>query len=166
MPAVKCLYCEKYFDRDEEAYSKIGRRYAHHDCYQKHMDKPEDKDSIERRALTDFIKSLYFPKEPDWKMIGTQMRKYRLEGMTYKGMRLTLEYFYRIKKNKLKNEQGIGIIPYTYKEASQYYFRMSELEEKRNEILQQNITAQKTEEVVIEMPQPTQIQKQLIDFEY
>lgn len=165
MSAVKCLYCNKYFDRDEEAYSKIGRRYAHYDCYQKHMDKPEDKDSIERRKLTDCIQMLYYPRVPDWRMIGTQIRKYRLEGFTYAGMRLTLEYFYKIKKNKLKPNQGIGIVPYVYQEAHQYYLRMDEMQQKRDEILEGKAISQpKTDIVVVTTPQKPK--KKLMDFEY
>ena len=164
MSAVKCLYCEKYFDKEEEAYSKIGRRYAHYTCYLKHQDKPEDQDSISRRELTDFIKNLYYPYNPDWKMIGTQIRKYKLEGMTYNGMKLTLDFFYNVKHNKLKKEQGIGIIPYAYKDAYLYHQRLKELENKKNEIIDKQIEKKEIEETIV-IP-VNNVEKKLIDFNY
>ena len=35
-------------------------------------------------------------------MIGTQIQRYKDEGMTYYGMRYTLEYYYIVRKNKIK----------------------------------------------------------------
>ena len=44
---------------------------------------------------------------------------------TYTGMRKSLVYFYEIKKNSLeKANGGIGIIPYIYDSANQYYYNI------------------------------------------
>lgn len=42
--------------------------------------------------------------------------------MTYKGIYLSLKYWYDVKKNGIERSNGgIGIVPYIYKEASAYW---------------------------------------------
>lgn len=42
---------------------------------------------------------------------------------------MTLEYFYEIKNNSTRNSNGIGIVPYVYDEATDYYRRLAEINE-------------------------------------
>ena len=104
---VICKHCGASFSRDTEPYVKVSNRYAHKECHEKHL-----QETAQFRQLTDYIKELYSPAEPDWSMIGTQIKRYRDEGMTYYGMLHTLEYFFVIKGNKVDRDSGIGIIPY------------------------------------------------------
>lgn len=56
----------------------------------------------------------------DWNV--TQMMKFKNQGMTYKGQLLTLKYFFEIKKSSIEKSDGsIGIIPWIYSEAAEYY---------------------------------------------
>lgn len=56
----------------------------------------------------------------DWNV--TQMMKFKNQGMTYKGQLLTLKYFFEIKKSSVEKSNGsIGIIPWIYSEAAEYY---------------------------------------------
>ena len=56
----------------------------------------------------------------DWNV--TQMMKFKNQGMTYKGQLLTLKYFFEIKKSSAEKSNGsIGIIPWIYSEAAEYY---------------------------------------------
>ena len=57
-----------------------------------------------------------------------QAEKYRRElGYTYKGMAQALEYFYEIKENSIeKSCGGIGIIPYIYQKAIDFYKQIEE----------------------------------------
>lgn len=56
----------------------------------------------------------------DWNV--TQMMKFKNQGMTYKGQLLTLKYFFEIKKNSIEKSKGsIGIVPWAYSEAAEYY---------------------------------------------
>lgn len=56
----------------------------------------------------------------DWNV--TQMMKFKNQGMTYKGQLLTLKYFFEIKKSSIEKSNGsIGIIPWIYSEAAEYY---------------------------------------------
>lgn len=46
-------------------------------------------------------------------------------GYTYSGMLKALNYFYEIKGNSIeKSNGGIGIIPYVYKDAYNYYYAL------------------------------------------
>ena len=91
-----CPYCKITFNIDKEDYIKVKTRYAHKTCYEKHQQEAQS-----LRELTDYIKKLYAPYEPDWGLIGMQIKKYKDEGMTYYGMRYTLEYYYIVRKNKI-----------------------------------------------------------------
>ena len=43
---------------------------------------------------------------------------------TYSGIMKSLEYFHRVKKNPIDTKYGIGIIPYVYNEAKDYYYKL------------------------------------------
>ncbi len=59
---------------------------------------------------------------------------------TYKGIYLTLKYFYGVKKGSPeKSNNRIGIIPYVYEEARSYY----ETLERKKELINSNIYKQK-----------------------
>ena len=53
---------------------------------------------------------------------------------TYSGIKRTLEYFYKIKKNPIeKANGGIGIVPWVYEEAKRYYYNQWLLSQKNAE---------------------------------
>lgn len=157
---VVCKYCGITFDRDKEEYEKISTRYAHKSCC--------DKARIEAadfRKLTDLVKSLYSPKEPDWKLIGSQLKRYKDEGMTYMGMYYTLTYFFVIKKNNIHEGKGVGIIPYAYQRAKSYYTNLDNTYTKAADIQsREKINIKQTENIItITQSKP---KKRLIDFDY
>ena len=94
---VKCKYCGQEFDREYTECVKVSTRYAHTECYEK-----AQQEAAELRKLTDLIQSLYYPQEPNWNLIGSQLKRYRDEGKTYMGMYYTLTYFFVIKENIIK----------------------------------------------------------------
>ena len=102
---VICKYCGASFSREIEPYVKVSNRYAHKECHEKHIE-----DTAQFRRLTDYIKELYSPMEPDWAMIGTQLKKYKDEGMTYYGMLYTLEFFFKVKGNKVDKHSEENVI--------------------------------------------------------
>lgn len=79
----------------------------------------------DRDALFFYIYKLfgqYSEEQPvnPWNI--TQMQKFRSQGMPYKGQLLTLKYFYEVKKSSIAKSNGsIGIIPFVYLEAQNYY---------------------------------------------
>lgn len=156
----KCKYCGESFSSDDTPYVKVSNRYAHSSCHEKHLE-----NTRQLRKLTDLIKSLYKVKNPDWGIIGTQIQKYKDAGMTYYGMYYTLEYFFIIKGNKIEDSAGIGIIPYEYKKAQNYYKNINSIYSQKAKVEQEdkNYKEQK-EEVVIIYNEPRK--KKLLDFDY
>lgn len=156
----KCVYCNASINISTEEYVKVGNRYAHKNCYEEKLEHNK-----QRRDLNDYIKYLFLPYEPDWKMIGSQIKRYEDEGMSLYGMRYTLEYFYAIKRNKIDYEKGIGIIPYAYKEAQSYYKNVNNMKTQKIKIENSGDVGVDHNEEIIFIDNPTTTKK-LIDFTY
>lgn len=157
---VKCKYCEKEFYREHEEYVKVSTRYAHKECYEK-----EQKKNADYKKVTDLIQSLYYPQEPDWKMLGSQLKRYHDEGMTYMGIYYTLTYFFVIQKNDIHSGKGIGIIPYVYNKAKAYYKNQDNTYTKTAEIENtEQLNIERKEDIItITHSKP---KKRLMDFNY
>lgn len=120
---VKCYYCGRSFDRDKLPFKQVSsRRYAHLECAvanQENISK-EEKD---KKELEEYI--MFLLKED---YISPRVRKQMKDFVenyhyTYSGMKKALVYFYEIKKNDVsKANGGIGIIPYCYEQAKNYYY--------------------------------------------
>lgn len=125
-----CPKCKERFDRDKVQAVKIGaRRYGHASCF------PENKDFIplqtnienseEYKKLMDYIKTLYQDKA-NYPLIRKQIKQY-IEEYNYSisGMMKSLMYFYQVKNNPIdKSNGGIGIIPFCYTQAYNYYYNI------------------------------------------
>lgn len=127
---VKCLYCGKIFDAQEQDKDIIwckprSNRYAHITCAKQNEQQltQEEKDyqtfynyvKSEQKENFDFVR---FKKVVEaWK------KDYNY---TYNGMYKTLIYFYEVKGNAKKKfqEGSIGIIPFIYQEAFNYYYNI------------------------------------------
>lgn len=127
---VKCPKCQIYFRRSETPdHVYIKGRYWHKECYQSQV---SEKTQIEkdRIDLLNYIEIL-LKKKPDiriLKQIKTFIEEYKY---TYKGIELTLQYFFELKNNPISGAQGgIGIVPYVYREAEQYHIMKQEAAEK------------------------------------
>ena len=121
---VKCIYCKQSFDRDKIPFVQVSeRRYAHKDCHERGKDKKE-KDELDRLALEDYISKHICPEGYVTPRVRKQMQSYiKNYNYTYSGMLKALVYFYEVQGNSYeKANGGIGIIPYTYSNAYQYYF--------------------------------------------
>ena len=122
---VKCLYCGQIFDRDKVPFVQVSkRRYAHKECSMSEDEKKlqENKD---REELYDYIMKLFNISFVDPK-IQKQIKKYIEENnYTYSGIKKALVYFFEIKGNSIeKANGGIGIIPYVYQQACDYYYAL------------------------------------------
>ena len=119
---VKCLYCGKTFDRDLEEYVQVNKvRYAHKICYDQHQSHlTQEQKDIE--ALHNYIKKLFGIDSLSVK-IKKQIEDYHNnKNYTYSGIYKSLLYFYQVKGNSIdKANGGIGIVPYVYEDARNYY---------------------------------------------
>jgi hypothetical protein len=129
---VKCAICGETFDRDKIQAVKHGaRRYAHLRCNPagELVTSEVDPEKIkEQQALNDlemYAKELlqddYNPARVR-KQINDYHQRY---GYSYDGMKKTLIYWYEIKgQSKEKANGGIGIIPFIFNDAKNYYYSL------------------------------------------
>ena len=127
---VTCVYCKKKFDRDKIPFVQISqRRYAHKECSEQENQRlfKEEADKI---ALENYIIQL-LKLEYITPRIRKQLNTYQEQyGYTYSGMHKALIYFYEIKGNSVeKANGGIGIIPYVYQDAYNYYYALWEAQQ-------------------------------------
>ena len=121
---VKCLYCEQKFDRDKTEAIAIGRRYAHLTCHNNSMNQ-KTQEEIDKYNLEEYIRKLFNTKTINTK-IKKQLKDFIDEyNYSYSGILKTLIYWYDIKNNNIeKANGGIGIVPYIYDQAKEYYYRL------------------------------------------
>lgn len=127
---VKCLYCGKQFDAQEEGRDKIwykprANRYAHVECgKQNEANKTQDEKDYERLYV--YVKTHQkdnFDYVRFRKIVEAWQKDY---GFTFNGMYYTLIYFYEVKGNSKQKfiDGSIGIIPFCYKDAQNYYYNI------------------------------------------
>lgn len=151
----KCSVCGEKFDRDKEQAVRSGaRRYAHLKCdpdnpnlVEAEAPKPKTKEKIDdgRRLFTDTLQMI-FGDDANYSSATKLAKQYMEEyNFTYIGMAKTLEWYYVIcKHNKKKANGSIGIVPYVYKQAKDYYAKI----EKINQV---NANKEKIQDTVIEI---------------
>lgn len=122
---VKCLYCGEQFDRDIEPTKQVStRRYAHIKCWEDHIaNMSQEERDIE--AFYDYARNL-FGKSYNYMLTKKLAEKYVKENnYTYSGMLKTLKWYYEKEGHSLDKSNGsIGIIPYIYQQASNYYYAL------------------------------------------
>lgn len=113
---------------NKEESVKFGARYYHQDCLEVKQKKEgskqalEEKEKAELKDLKDYLWFELYNQKVQMSFLMKQVKNMREEhGFRYKGMELALRYHYQIKGEKLQEGHGIGIIPYIYEEAKQYY---------------------------------------------
>lgn len=127
---VKCLYCGKQFDAQEDGRDKIwfkprANRYAHIECgKQKEANKTQEEKDYERLYV--YVKTNQkdnFDYIRFRKIVEAWQKDY---GFTFNGMYYTLIYFYEVKGNSKQKfiDGSIGIIPFCYKDAQNYYYNI------------------------------------------
>lgn len=150
---VKCKYCGKTIDRDTEEFVQIKNRYAHKECAN-HPQTTAVQD--DRARIMGFIHDK-FGAEADYAKTQRLLNKYVAEGMTASGVLKTLQYYYDITGHSTADSMGsIGIVPYVYKEAKEYYQKTWDA----NRFNEQADFQMETIKLTIENPQPKLPRKQ------
>ena len=160
---VKCPYCEKQFDANAEPFIKVGRRYAHIDCAKK-FEENKTKEEKDKEALEKYILNL-LKEEKINARVKKQIKTYIEENnYTYSGILKAIIYFYEVKGNPIdKANGGIGIVPYIYNDAYNYYYELW-LANQRNEhkLIEQYVP--QIEEIKIPIPQRKEKKRKLFTF--
>lgn len=151
---AKCKYCEESIPKGEGI--KHGGRYYHPDCLEEYRKQVDD-----RASLIEYVCNLLDLEKPTG-LILMQIKRFHEEfGYTYKGMELTLKYFYEILDNEVREGDGIGIIPYVYEDATQQYIRQRKI----NESARNKENHKRVERVVYISPRSKTKKKKLIEID-
>lgn len=120
---VKCPYCKESFDREVVPFVKVGNRYAHVSCY----NEAEEKKTLEEKqkaSLMRYIEDI-FDVSYNVPLVLTQIKNYKeVLHYTYQQIERCLRYAYEVKGYDISKAKGIGIVPYVYKDAYNYYYQM------------------------------------------
>lgn len=122
-----CIYCKKTFNKNEVEYEQVTNgKYAHKTCIE--METKRERTDAEK--LDDYIMQLFdysFVPPLIRKQINNFIKEYNY---TYSGMLKALKYFHEVKGNPIQERSGIGILPYIYKDAYNYYYALWEAQQK------------------------------------
>ena len=105
-------------------HSSPSRPFREDTCYKDWKASSDHTDNDWILLIYDFIaRDLKVPY--DYYMCESQRKNFiQKNRFTNKGIYFTLKYFYEIKKGDWgKSHQGIGIVPYIYKEATEYWIQ-------------------------------------------
>lgn len=163
MHKCKCIYCKIEFDRDKLPYVQVTeRRYAHKECAEKNQI-TKTQNELDYETLIDYIEKLFGVGFINAK-IAKQIKDFRIQyNYTYSGMLGTLVYWYEIKKAPIdKANGGIGIIPYVYDQAKEYYSKINLANSVNANIVEYNFIIR---EIVIDAPQQEKRQPRLFNLE-
>lgn len=150
---VKCPFCGESFNREETKYIHYKNRYWHVNCYNEKFPNEEDKEK-----LRTYIKQLFNINQLSV-LINKQIKDYTKEyNYTYSGILGTLIYCYEIQKMDIKKAKGIGIVPYNYENAKNY-FQQKKAEQKRVIEESKNIKERKIQKVKVKINIANNIKK-------
>ena len=155
MHMVTCTVCNNKFDRDKVAAVRISaRRYAHLRCKPdgEKVPLPEEQIDEDLQKLEEYIKVLLNEEYVNAR-VRKQIKDFKEEyGFTYSGMLKSLIYFYEVKGNsKEKANGGIGIVPFIYSQAKQYYLDLF-LAQQTNQTKDVKTFTSKVREITIKIP--------------
>ncbi|WP_311541948.1 hypothetical protein [Staphylococcus chromogenes] len=127
---VKCPFCGIKDNR--ELMVKVGNRYWHDVCrmeYEKEQEtkmskeaREKERDKQEYKDLIEYICELFDCDKPNG-IVFKQIKELHNApyNYRYKAIQMALEYFFDIKNNSTAKARGIGIVPYIYDEAAEFY---------------------------------------------
>ena len=150
---VKCAICGMSFDANVEPFIKVSsRRYAHQKCSE---NKEENLSQLEKdkEALDQYIMKLFNITYIDPR-IRKQIKQYIEEyHYTYSGVLKALVYHYEIKGGDIDKANGaLGIVPYVYQKAYNYYYSLWEAQQKNKEKIIEHYVP-KVKEIIIPVPE-------------
>lgn len=135
----KCQVCKTEFEKDELLVFD-GKNYCS-TCYE--IEKS-------RKELYDYICYIFNLKAPgprNYNMIKS-FKEHHPE-YTYKGIQQALYYFFEVEHNSVsKANESIGIVPYVYERAQDYFRKQNNLQEKIATKVTENIKKKKVFKVI------------------
>lgn len=155
MSKRKCVICSNWIEKEDETVP-YKNRLAHVQCFNSMMkmavksnsekkavkskkakkinpkstvlgDCLTEEESKQKRSLIGYIEELFGEKAnaKTYTQIKNLMRDYPY--FTYVGLEQSIRFFYEIKENPITN-QGLGIVPYVYDQAQEYFKNLGEVQ--------------------------------------
>ena len=155
MSKRKCVICSNWIEKGDETVP-YKNRLAHVQCFNSMMkmavksnsekkatkskktkkinpkstvlgDCLTEEESKHKRSLINYIEKLFGEKAnaKTYTQIKNLMRDYPY--FTYVGLEQSIRFFYEIKENPIIN-QGLGIVPYVYDQAQEYFKNLGEVQ--------------------------------------
>ena len=123
-----------------------------------------NKEDLDKMKLEQYINKLFHTDYVDPR-IQKQIKNYIKEyNFTYSGILKSLVYFYEVKQNPVeKSNDGIGIVPWVYKQAFNYYYAIWLAQQKNTDKTVENYIPKETE-IIIPRPKPKHHKKHLFSF--
>ena len=123
-----------------------------------------EKEEQDKIALENYIMKMFNTTYIDPR-IRKQIKQYIEDyHYTYSGIHKSLTYFYEIKGNSIdKANGGIGIVPYIYQKAYQYYFSLWEAQQKNKDVVIEEYVPT-VKEIIIPPPQIKTKKRKLFTF--
>ena len=123
-----------------------------------------NKEDLDKMKLEQYINKLFHTDYVDPR-IQKQIKNYIKEyNFTYSGILKSLVYFYEVKQNPVeKSNDGIGIVPWVYKQEFNYYYAIWLAHQKNTNKTVENYIPKETE-IIIPRPKPKPHKKHLFSF--
>lgn len=164
---VTCIYCKQTFNKAIEPFKVFSNgKYAHQSCFELEQTRElTDQEKLEKYIMQLFGSDYVYAK------IKRQIKDYVTNhGYTYSGIHKALIYYYEVKGNKFdegKAQGGIGIVPFVYQNAFNYYYAIWEAQQKQEHIVDAGSLAEyipKVVEVRIPVPKRQERKRNLFSF--
>ena len=158
---VNCIYCKKPLSKiDSNTIYLSKNKFAHKECEEKESKRElTDAEKLDKYIMKLFHTDYVNPR------IQKQIKNYITEyNFSYSGILNALIYFFEIKGNSIeKAHDGIGIVPYIYKDAYNYYYTLWLAKQKNyNKNIEQFIP--KIKEITIKRPERKEKKRSLFTF--
>ena len=138
MALVTCAYCGcKTVDKLSQDYIQYKRKNFHRECGEKQKEKDN---------FYSYVCEIFKLKAPGPRIYNQGNSFVEKYGYTYLGMQKTLYFIYAVKKHandRPIESKSIGLIPYYYDEAQEYFKRI----DKKKEMIRKEIMST-TEEII------------------
>lgn len=152
---VTCQKCKQPINKLTDEYIKKGSGYIHKSCI--------STEEVEKAELNNYICEIFHLKTPGPANNNLINKFHNENGYSYKSMYYALKYYYEIKKGSVEKAQGrIGILPYIYDDAKNYYDNLT----RTQNVILHNVEKQLTQkENIIIVKLPPRKKKKQIDLE-
>lgn len=145
---VVCCYCHQEMSKSKDPFCILisNNKYAHKGCHEKEQIREKTPKEVLDAYIMEVIGTNYVPPRIQ-KQINGFVQEYNY---TYGGIYKTMQYALNIRHMDIRSYDSLGIVPYIYNEAREYYHRQKIIAEKNKE---KEILIPQIKEIIIPIPE-------------